>query len=73
MEWVWTGLICCRTETSGGRALVKTVLNLRVPKNCGKLRDRTSDTWCVKRLYSMELVQFVLNRYVPHRVAANNF
>ena len=44
MEWVWAGLICCMTETSGGRALVKTVLNLRVPQNGAKLRDRSSDT-----------------------------
>jgi hypothetical protein len=44
IEWVWTGLICCGTETSGRRALVKTVLNLWVPQNGGKLRDRSSDT-----------------------------
>jgi hypothetical protein len=43
MEWVWTGLNFCRQEEGGGRAIVKTVLKLRVTQNGGKLRDRTSD------------------------------
>jgi hypothetical protein len=64
MEWVWTGIIFCRKENSGGRALVRTVLNLRVPQNGGKLRERTNDgvltnsaVWSWFSLYQTDMYQ----------------